>query len=80
MILPELLGAFGCLVSRASFAVSAETPPPLKFSADQIVDRNVVTRGGLGAWRISLAGKMGAGGNQRATLSVAVPASSSAKP
>ena len=43
-------------------------------SAAQIVDKNVSARGGLQAWRavqtLSLEGKMGAGGNQRATLHV----------
>jgi hypothetical protein len=42
------------------------------LSATQIVDRNVAARGGLEGWRavktMSLAGKLGAGGNQRATL------------
>jgi hypothetical protein len=43
-----------------------------KLSAADIVDKNVAARGGLQAWRavqtMSLAGKLGAGGNQRATL------------
>ena len=47
------------------------------LSAAQIVDKNVAARGGLQAWRavqtLSLQGKMGAGGNRRATLSVPVP-------
>jgi hypothetical protein len=41
-------------------------------SAAQIVDKNVAARGGLAAWRavqtMTLTGKLGAGGNQRATL------------
>jgi hypothetical protein len=44
------------------------------LSAKEIVDKNVTARGGLQAWRsvktMSLAGKLGAGGNQRATLPV----------
>jgi hypothetical protein len=48
------------------------------LSAAQIVDRNVAARGGLEAWRavktMSFAGKLGAGGNQRATLEVPSPA------
>ena len=45
-----------------------------KISATEIVDKNVAARGGLQAWRavqtMTLTGQMGAGGNQRATLSV----------
>jgi outer membrane lipoprotein-sorting protein len=44
------------------------------LSATEIVDRNVVARGGLQAWRavqaLSLSGKMDAGGNSRPTLRV----------
>jgi hypothetical protein len=47
------------------------------LSAAQIVDKNVAARGGLQAWRgvqtLSLQGKMGAGGNQRAALSIPTP-------
>ncbi len=61
--------AFGFVASLAA----AETVAPLPaLSAAQIVDRNVAARGGLERWRavktMSLAGKLGAGGNQRATL------------
>jgi len=61
--------ALGCVASLAL----AETVAPLPaLTAAQIVDRNVAARGGLEAWRavktMSLAGKLGAGGNQRATL------------
>jgi hypothetical protein len=49
-------------------------PPPAKLSAVEIVTKNVAARGGLEAWRavrtMSLSGKMGAGGNQRAALEV----------
>jgi hypothetical protein len=62
-----------------SLAAAAATPPPAaKLSAAQIADKNVAARGGLQAWRavqtMSLTGKMGAGGNQRATLAVPSPA------
>jgi len=47
------------------------------LSAAQIVDKNVAARGGLQAWRavqtLSLQGKMGAGGNQRAGLALPMP-------
>lgn len=46
------------------------------LSAAAIVDKNVVARGGLQAWRqvqtMTLAGKLGAGGNQRATVPVPI--------
>jgi hypothetical protein len=65
-----------------AFAISlAAAPnnasPQAALSAAQIVDKNVAARGGLQAWRgvqtLSLQGKMGAGGNQRAALPVATP-------
>ena len=66
-----------CLVFSCSFAVAA--PAPAGLSAAQIVDKNVAARGGLQAWRavqtLSLEGKMGAGGNQRAVLPVPTPGS-----
>jgi hypothetical protein len=48
------------------------------LSAAQIVEKNVATRGGLQAWRaveaLTLTGKMGVGGNRRATLSLPMQA------
>ena len=50
--------------------------PPAKLSAAEIVEKNVAARGGFEAWRavqtMSLVGRLGAGGNQRATLQVPV--------
>jgi len=61
----SLLGAADMQSARAS------------LSAAQIVDKNVAARGGLQAWRavqtLSLQGKMGAGGNQRAGLALPMP-------
>ena len=60
----------------AAFAVSlmAADNPPAKLSATEIADKNAAARGGLEAWHsvktLVLVGKMGAGGNQRATLEV----------
>ncbi len=61
-------------------AVAAAADQPTShgtLSAAQIADRNVAARGGLQAWRavqtLSMTGKLGAGGNQRATLSVPLP-------
>src|SRR5690349_2320786 len=63
----------GSLAVAISVAAGADlSSAPVKLSAAEIVDRNVAARGGLDAWRavqtMSLAGKVGAGGNQRATL------------
>ena len=59
-------------------AVAQDTPRSrVKLSAVDIADKNVAARGGLQAWRavqtMSLAGKLGAGGNQRAALPVPNP-------
>jgi hypothetical protein len=63
-------------------AVGASSALP-NLSAAQIVDKNVAARGGLQAWRavqtLSLEGKMGAGGNQRAALAVPGPTGANAK-
>jgi outer membrane lipoprotein-sorting protein len=70
------------LLIATAFALSLEARPETApaartLSATEIVDKNVAARGGLQAWRavetMTLAGKMGAGGNQRATLSVPIP-------
>ena len=70
------------LLIATAFALSLEARPETApaartLSATEIVDKNVAARGGLGAWRavktITIAGKMGAGGNQRAALSVPIP-------
>jgi hypothetical protein len=59
-------------------ATAGDTPPSgAKLSAADIADKNVAARGGLQAWRavhtMSLEGKVGAGGNQRATLRLPMP-------
>jgi hypothetical protein len=61
-----------------SLAAGANTSAPrAQLSAAEIVDKNVAARGGLQAWRavqtLSLQGKMGAGGNQRATVALPLP-------
>jgi len=66
------------LISSA-FALSLNawpntSPTARTLSAEEIVAKNVAARGGLQAWRavgtMTLKGKMGVGGNQRASLSV----------
>lgn len=58
-------------------AAPGTSPTVPKLSAAEIVDKNVAARGGLQAWRgvqtMTLSGKLGAGGNQRAALSVPNP-------
>ena len=65
------------LTLAISFAAAAEIQTAANLSAAAIVDKNVSARGGLQAWRavhaMSFEGKMGAGGNRRATLPVAAP-------
>jgi hypothetical protein len=66
------------LTFAISFATAGDIPSPLaNLSPAAIADKNVAARGGLQAWRavqtMSMEGKMGAGGNQRAALPVPVP-------
>ncbi len=65
--------AFGALLAAAADKPTSENSP----SAAQIVEKNLAARGGLQAWRavqtMSMAGKMGVGGNQRANLEVTTP-------
>jgi len=74
-MLRRSVGIYISIVFALAHAVAAETTgsrPAL--SAAEIVAKNVAARGGLEAWRavqtMSLAGKLGAGGNQRPTLAV----------
>lgn len=65
------------LVIAVSLASAADTTPPLaNLSAADIVTKNIAARGGLKAWRavqtMSMEGKLGAGGNQRAPLPMPV--------
>src|SRR2546429_2739164 len=58
-------------------AAGGETPSQAKLSAAAIVEKNVAARGGLQAWRavqtMSMQGRLGAGGNRRATVPVPIP-------
>lgn len=60
------------------------TRPQTALSASQVVERNVAVTGGLQGWRavqtMSEEGKLGVGGNQRATLSVPPKGARSSKP
>jgi hypothetical protein len=64
------LGIWMAVAFALPLTAADGTPP--RLSAAQIVDKNVAARGGLEAWRavhtMSLSGKLGVGGNQRATL------------
>lgn len=74
--------SFGVSISLAlaiSLAAAGDTTPSqTRLSAAEIADKNVAARGGLQAWRevqtMSLAGKLGVGGNQRAALPIPIPA------
>ena len=71
-----LLCGFAAFAVSVASATDKPTTQP-KLSAAQIADKNVAARGGLQAWRavqtMSLEGKLGAGGNQRVSLSVPTP-------
>ena len=65
----------GSLILAACMAeAAAAAPAQAHLSAAEVITKNVAARGGLEAWRavqtMSLSGKTGAGGNQRATLQV----------
>src|SRR6266576_820810 len=65
------------LALAISLFAAVDIPKRANLSAAAIVDKNVEARGGLQAWRavqtISLAGKLGAGGNRRAAVPVPNP-------
>jgi hypothetical protein len=70
------------IVISTAFALSINATPGTSptapnLSAAQVVDKNVAARGGLQVWRavqtMTLTGKMGVGGNERAALSIPVP-------
>jgi hypothetical protein len=63
----------GSLILAACMAeAAAAAPAHAKLSAAEVITKNVAARGGLEAWRavqtMSLSGRTGAGGNQRAML------------
>jgi hypothetical protein len=63
----------GSLILAACMAeAAAAAPAQAKLSTAEVITKNVAARGGLQAWRgvqtMSLSGRTGAGGNQRATL------------
>lgn len=73
---PIAICIFLALAGSIALAADAPTSRP-KLSAAEIVDKNVTARGGMQAWQavqtLSLQGKLGAGGNQRATLAIPGP-------
>jgi hypothetical protein len=75
-MLERLVGTVLSIALAAPF-VAAASPAPAKLSAAEIVEKNIAARGGLQAWRgvqtMVWSGRMGAGGNQRATLPVPAP-------
>ncbi len=84
-MLRKFLGVSISIAFSVSLAAGSNASSPQgQLSAAQIVDKNVAARGGLQAWRavqtLSFQGKLGAGGNQRATLAVPDPNQSSMQP
>jgi hypothetical protein len=78
LMLRRSLGICMCLGFVVGLAVAADVPASrAKLSAAEVVEMNVVARGGLQAWRavqtMSFEGKLGVGGNRRATLSMPNP-------
>jgi hypothetical protein len=76
-MLRTILGICLALAAAAANATAGDVSPAQTLSAASIVNKNVSARGGLQAWRavqtLSLAGKMGVGGNQRAPLPTPSP-------
>ena len=77
-MLRKMYGILTLVTLAVSLVEAADTQSAQAgLSAAQIVDKNVAARGGLQAWRavqtLSLQGKMGAGGNLRASLAVPAP-------
>ena len=73
------------LLACAILLAGGENPPlRSNLSAAAIADKNVQARGGLRAWQavktMKMSGKMGVGGNQRATLAVPMPDSPNGRP
>ncbi len=70
----KTLGLCFPLMLAAALVATANSPSAAQLSASDIANRNVAARGGLQAWRnvqtMTFTGKMGVGGNQRATLVV----------
>jgi hypothetical protein len=79
MIRKSLVVFVGCTSLALAISLFAAVDPPAgaKLSAAAIVDKNIAARGGLQAWRavqtLSLAGKLGAGGNRRGAVPVPNP-------
>ena len=77
MFRKSLIVLIGTAFALALDAAPNTPPTAPSLSAAQIADKNVAARGGLQAWRavetMTLKGKMGVGGNQRASLSVPMP-------
>jgi hypothetical protein len=80
MIRKSLVVFVICVSLALAISLGAAVDSPstgANLSAAAIVDRNIAARGGLQAWRavqtMTMEGKLGAGGNRRATLPVPMP-------
>ena len=75
-----MLGKFMVVATMLVFSIAAaaeNAQSRVNLSASDIVSKNVAARGGLQAWRsvhaMKWTGKLGVGGNQRATISTPLP-------
>ena len=63
-----------CLSAVFGLSVATADSLPPKLSAVEVAEKNAAARGGLQAWHavqaMTMSGKMGVGGNQRATLKI----------
>jgi hypothetical protein len=80
MIRKSLVVFVICVSLALAISLGAAVDSPstgANLSVAAIVDRNIAARGGLQAWRavqtMTMEGKLGAGGNRRATLPVPMP-------
>jgi hypothetical protein len=83
MIQRLLVSSIALLIAVSMAQAADTTPARTSLSAEEVVSRNIAARGGLKAWRavqsVSMEGKLGAGGNQRATLPAPMPGKQSAR-
>jgi len=70
----SVVGLFLTLVFSLLSLADTQSPAKTKFTAAEIVEKNVSARGGLQAWRgvqtLSMSGMMDAGGNNRPSLPI----------
>jgi hypothetical protein len=77
MLRKLLAVSFTFVLAVSTAGAAGTTSARANMSAAEIISKNIAARGGLQAWRavqtVSMEGTLGAGGNQRETLPLAVP-------